>query len=79
MPRCCTPTQVQFNNATVTSITYDQVMRDKYGLQPRVHVYYYDPVDGSYYSSTFFTHVTFDGSTINVDHGGPNTGIISIT
>lgn len=78
MPTCCIPTQVQFANASTTSITYDQTMRDKYGVQPRVYVYYHDPVDGSFYHSPFFTHVTFNGTTIVVDHGGPNSGIVVV-
>lgn len=78
MPRCCVPTQVQFINASSTSITYDDVMRDKYGIQPRVFVYYHDPVTGEFYRSSFFTVMKFDGSTITVDHGGPNSGVVVI-
>lgn len=78
MPVCCIPTQVQFINASSTSITYDAVMRDKYGIQPRVFVYYYDSVTGEFYLSPFFTVMKFDGSTITVDHGGPNTGVVVV-
>lgn len=78
MPRCCVPTQVQFVNATSTSVIFDDAMRDKYGVQPRVFVYYYDPVTGEFYLSPFFTVMKFDGNTITVDHGGPSSGIIII-
>lgn len=79
MPRCCVPTQVIFSNATATSIVYDQVMRDKYGVQPRVFVYYHDPVTGELYLSPFFTVMKFNGSTITIDHGGPNSGMVVVT
>lgn len=78
MPVCCIPTTVTFVNAVSTSITYDAVMRDKYGIQPRVYVYYYDSVTGEFYLSPFFTVMKFDGNTITVDHGGPNTGVVVI-
>lgn len=79
MPRCCTPTRVNFANASTTAITYTQAMRDKYGVQPRVYVYYYDSVTSEFYLSPFFTVMTFDGSTITVDHGGPNSGVVVVT
>lgn len=79
MPTCCVPERFQFNNASITSITYTDAMRDKYGIQPKVFVYYYDPVTGEYYLSPFFTVMKFDGSTITVDHGGPNTGFVVVT
>lgn len=79
MPNCCVPTRVQFINATSTTITYDEVMRDKYGAKPRVFVYYHDDVTGELYQSTFFTLITFNGSAITVDHGGPNSGFVVVT
>lgn len=79
MPRCCVPTQVTFINASSTSITYDSVMRDKYGIQPRVFVYYHDPVTATFYLSPFFTVMKFDGNTITIDHGGPSSGLVVIT
>jgi hypothetical protein len=78
MPVCCAPTEVEFINASSTSIAYDAAMRAKYGVQPRVFVYYYDSVSGEFYLSPFFTVMKFDGSTITVDHGGPNTGIVVV-
>lgn len=78
MPTCCVPTQIEFANATITTITYDQAMIDKYGTQPRVFVYYYDAVTGEFYLSPFFTVMKFDGSTITVDHGGPSSGFVIV-
>lgn len=78
MPRCCPSTEVVFSNATTTQITYDQVMKDKYGSQPHVFVYYYDPVTTELYLSPFFTVMKFNGTTITIDHGGPNSGIVVI-
>jgi hypothetical protein len=79
MPRCCEETKFQFNNASTTTIAYSDAMRDMYGTQPRVFVWYYDPVTGEFYLSTFFTVIKFNGSNINIDHGGPSTGIVVVT
>jgi hypothetical protein len=79
MPQCCPPTEFSFSNATSTTIAYDEAMRAKYGTKPRVNVYYYDTVSGELYLSPFFTVVKFISNNIIVDHGGPNSGIISVT
>ena len=79
MPKSCEPTQVQFNNASTTVIPYTQSLRDKYGIQPKVFTWYVDTVNGGLYMSPFFTVMNFDGNTITVDHGGPNTGIVVVT
>lgn len=78
MPNCCIPTRVPFANATTTSIAYTPAMVDKYGIQPRVFVYYYDTVTGEFYLSPFFTVMQFDGNNINIDHGGPNSGFVVV-
>ena len=79
MPTCCIPTKVQFINADTTTIVYTQAMRDSYGTQPRVFVYYYDSTTGEFYQSTFFTVMHFDGNNITVDHGGNSSGFIVVT
>lgn len=79
MPKCCIPTQIVFSNAESTTVTYDQAMRDKYGVQPKVYVYYYDPVANEYYLSPWYTVMKFNGSQITVDHGGPSSGMLVIT
>lgn len=80
MPRCCVPTQVQFNNATSTSIIYNAAMLDRYGPIPRLFTYYFDPATGEFLLSNFFTVNKFiNGNQIVVDHGGPQTGIIVVT
>jgi len=78
MATCCQQTKIQFNNADSTTIVYDAVMRAKYGVQPRVFVWYYDTVTEEFYLSNFFTVMKYDGSDIVVDHGGPNTGFIIV-
>ena len=78
MPTCCIPTQIDFAFATSTSIPYDQTMKDKYGSQPRVFVYYYDEISGEFYISPFFTLMKFDGNTITVDHGGSMSGFVIV-
>lgn len=79
MANCCVPTEFIFSNASSTTIAYDDVLRAKYGSKPRVNVYYFDPVTNELYLSPFFTVVKFISNNIIVDHGGPNSGIISIT
>lgn len=79
MPKCCTPSQFTFANASNTSILYDVAMRNKYGTQPKVFVWYYDAEIDEYYLSTFLTVIKFNGTNIDIDHGGPNSGIVIVT
>lgn len=79
MPACCQQTKIPFNNADTTTIVYDDVMRSKYGIQPRVFVWYYDSDNGEFYLSTFFTVMKYISGNIVVDHGGPNTGFVIVT
>lgn len=79
MPVCCDPVKVNFFNASSTSIVYDETMVKKFGAEPSVIVYYYDSVTGEFYLSEFpFTQMKFDGTNIDIDHGGPATGIVVI-
>ena len=50
-------------------------MAQQYGPEPNVQVYY---KEGEEFVLSDFSQVIFDGSTIIVDHGGLNTGIIKI-
>lgn len=80
MPVCCTPTRVLFANVTQTVIQYTQDMRDRYGIQPKVYVYYFDTVTGEYVLSVLpFTSMRFDGSQITIDHGGAQSGFVVVT
>lgn len=73
---CCTPTIQPFFNASSTTISYSPFMVEQYGSQPDVQVFYKEGTE--YVLSNDMNAVVFNGSTIVVDHGGPNTGIIKI-
>jgi len=80
MPVCCTPTIIEFANATQTVVEYTQEMRDKYSFPPKVFAYYYDPVSGEFVLSILpLTSMRFSGTTLTVDHGGPSGGKLVIT
>lgn len=51
------------------------MMVEQYGAKPNVQVYI---KDGSEFVKSEFNAVVFDGSSIEVDNGGPNTGFIKI-
>jgi len=51
-------------------------MVEQYGEKPNVQVYFKD--GSEYVLSDDMNAVSFDGTTIEVDNGGPNTGIIKI-
>lgn len=76
---CCQYTPYGFSNQSTTTIPFGAVQQVQYGKYPKVTVYYLDAVTGEYYQSTFFTPVKFTGTDIVVDHGGPNSGFITIT
>lgn len=73
---CCEPTIENFFNQSTTTIPYPAFMQEQYGAKPNVEVYYKDGAE--YVLSNDMNRVEFDGSTITVDHGGPNTGFIKI-
>ena len=80
MPVCCTPTIINFANATQTVVNYTQEMRDKYAFPPKVFAYYFDTVTGEFVLSVLpLTSMRFSGNTLTVDHGGPNSGRLIIT
>lgn len=72
---CCTPTIQPFNEA-VTTINYSTTLRRSFGNEPNVQVYYAQ--DGNYVLSDDMNQVKFDGTNIEVDHGGPQVGFIKI-
>lgn len=80
MPVCCEPTIVPFANVSQTVISYTQDMRDKYAFPPKVYVYYYDTITLEYVLSVLpLTSMRWVGSTLTIDHGGPNSGRIIVT
>lgn len=73
---CCTPTIIPFNNVPSVAISYPASMIAAYGPEPNVQVFYKEGLE--YVLSDDMNAVVFDGSTITVDNGGPNTGVIKI-
>ena len=75
---CCAPTIVPFANVSSSTVAYTIPLQQKYGSNPKVFVYYQDPETGEYYISPFFTRMAFVDGSIEIDHGGENTGLIVI-
>lgn len=74
---CCVATIQSFSLAERTTINYSESMQLRYGSRPNVQVYYVDP-SGELVISDDMNQVVFDGTTIEVDHGGINSGVIKI-
>lgn len=51
------------------------MMVEQYGARPNVQVYI---KDGTEFVKSDFNAVVFDGVSIEVDNGGPNTGFVKI-
>jgi hypothetical protein len=73
---CCPSNIIPFANASETIVDYGPLVQEEYGSNPNVQVYYRE--NGELVLSDDMNSVSFDGMTITVDHGGPQTGIIKI-
>lgn len=73
---CCEPSITPFTLQSTTVIAWTADMIELYGTRPNVQVYYKEGTE--YVLSDDMNAVVFDGSTIEVDHGGVNTGIVKI-
>lgn len=77
---CCPPIIVPFYNVSTSAIGYGAEQRRMHGEVPQVQVTYYDPEADEYVLSNS-TRIALTGNPvdqINIDHGGPNTGVIRI-
>lgn len=72
---CCEPTIVPFNGATL-SIPWGATEIEKHGSIPNVQVWI--KVGDEYQLSDDFNEVKFTGSSIDIDFGGTNVGIVKI-
>jgi len=72
---CCASTIFPFTNQSTSTIGYAGGMAALYGPQPNVEVFYRE---GSEYVQSDLSQVIFDGSTIQIDHGGSQTGIVKV-
>lgn len=76
---CCVPTIFTFTNVPDSVIGYTPSLAALYGTYPKVQVMYLDPETGEFYIAPWFTRIAFVAGQIRIDHGGPNSGIISVS
>jgi hypothetical protein len=74
---CCEPSITPFTLQPTTTIAWTVDMQELYGSKPNVQVYYRES-SGEYVLSDDMNGVVFDGATIEVDHGGSQTGFIKV-
>ena len=75
---CCTPTIFPFANAASSDIPYGPALVQQHGSQPNIFVLYRDADTGKYIYASWFTRIEFHGTSIFVDHGGPQTGLVIV-
>lgn len=73
----CAPTIIQFTNVSTVTIPYTQSLKDSYGDAPSVQVWVSDGTNLVNMGITA-TFDTYPVNTINVDLGGPASGIVVI-
>lgn len=75
-----TPIIEIFNNKTVSIVQYPWQVKQVLGSVPNVQVMYWDKVEHKYVSSNLpASRVVFTGDTIEINHGGPESGIIKVS
>lgn len=75
-----TPIIEFFYNQTVSIVQYPWQVKQVLGRVPNVQVFYWDKVTYEYVTGNLpSSRVVFTGGTIEVDHGGPETGIIKVS
>lgn len=78
---CCAPTIVPFYNVASSRVNYTDTLRNTYGNVPKVEVSYFDEDNNEFYISNNQTRVSLSGNPvnmININHGGPASGVIRI-
>lgn len=78
---CCPSSITFFADVETTTIPYPDLFKTEFGLKPRVDVYYFDEELGEFYNTNGVpsSEVKFDGSNININHGGPASGYVKIS
>lgn len=73
---CCIPIIVAFAGVAFTNVTFGA----QYGEVPKVTIYYLDGESGTFYSINGVPGVNMKvvGNTLEIDHGGINTGQIRV-
>lgn len=72
---CCAATIYPFAAATL-SIPYGATEQAAYGVDPNVQVYIQDGTE--YVLSDDFNEVRFTGTSIDIDFGGVQTGVVKV-
>lgn len=69
---CCPSYQIPFTNTAFTTIHYNADMVANLGTVPKISLWYWDEDTQEFYETSggVGVAVSFDGSTINIDHGG---------
>ena len=67
---------VYFTNEATKSIPYGTIQQQLFGTRPNVQVYFKD--GDEYALSDDMNQITFTGTSIDIDFGGSNTGLIKI-
>lgn len=79
---CCPSNIIPFFNEPVTTFMYSDSLKAAYGLEPKISVYYKDPVKSGFYTinSLMGTEVKLNLTTnlLSVDHGGVFSGYIKL-
>lgn len=78
---CCTPYEFPFSNVAFSSIPYTDDMKANLGPMPKIEVYYWDDLAQEYYllNGIPSSQIKFTGNTVEVDHGGLNTGFVKVS
>lgn len=74
----CEPTIVQFINVPTLAIPYTASLQDSYGVMPTVQTWIYDGMGQLVNMGITEAFDTFPPTVINLDFGGPATGIVVI-
>ena len=74
----CSPTIVQFVSVPTLSIPYTALLQDKYGVFPTVQVWIYDGTGQLLNMGITAAFDTYPPTMINLDFGGPASGIVVI-
>jgi hypothetical protein len=80
---CCPAKIIPFSHASQSVISYGDTLRNVYGNNPSVEVWYWDYSEMKYIQQGVFTEIKMSGypliNQITIDHGGDSSGLIKIS
>lgn len=74
----CEPTFITFSNQATLSIPYTTALSDKYGDLPTVRAWLYNDNGDLQNQNVVVSMDTFPATMINIDFGGPASGVVKI-